>query len=826
MAFLNALEPGCSITLIACELTMRYLTRYGAPLIFIILAAVALSACGSSASLPDYSLGGAVNGLRAGNSVVLRNNGGDNLTVAHSGSFTFPIGFAPGSSYAVTIFTQPAGQACVVVNGSGEMPGAVSVLAAPTGAHGVSDIVVNCSAGAGPFTVSGTVAGLLPGNTLVLQDSGGNDATVSANGSFAFSAPLASGTAYAVTVLTQPPGQNCAVSNGSGAAILANVADVAVVCSDNTYNIAAVVSGLLANHSLVLRLNGANNLTVSANGTATFSAPIPSGSSYAVTVLTQPVGESCTVTNGTGTVTTANIGNVAVTCSPAYIIGGTVSGLTATVVLQDNAADNLSITANGSFAFNTLLASGSTYAVTILTQPTGQTCAVSNGTGGVISANVTDVTVTCTTATAGSWTWESGSQIGNAVGAYGTQGIAAAANGPGAREGAVSWADGAGNLWLLGGTGTDSAGNSGGKLNDLWRYTLSTGLWTWIGGSNIEGANGVYGTKGIAAAGNVPGARDSAASWTDAAGNLWLFGGTPGFPQNFNDLWRYSPSTNSWTWMSGSQTFNADGVYGTRGTAAAGNVPGARTTAVTWTDMAGNLWLFGGTGFDSTGGNGDLNDLWRYSPSSNLWTWISGSNTAAANGVYGTQGTAAAGNVPGARAMAVSWTDSAGDLWLFGGFGNGPAQSPAVGPLNDLWRYGPSSDLWTWMSGTATVGAAGVFGTKGIAAVGNVPGARAMAVSWTDSAGNLWLFSGNDSLNDLWQYNPNTNLWAWMSGSNMLDGAVAVYGTKGTAAPGNVPGPLVGAVSWADASGNFWLLGGASGGTRLNDLWKYVPPTP
>jgi N-acetylneuraminic acid mutarotase len=441
---------------------------------------------------------------------------------------------------------------------------------------------------------------------------------------------------------------------------------------------------------------------------------------------------------------------------------------------------------------------------------------------------VTNVSVTCTTGatTAGLWTWESGSQAGNAVGVYGTQGTAAAANVPGAREGAVSWTDGAGNLWLLGGTGTDSAGTSGGKLNDLWRYTPSTDLWTWIGGSNIAGANGVYGTQGIAAAGNVPGARDSAMSWTDAAGNLWLFGGTPGFPQNFNDLWRYSLSTNLWTWMSGAQTFNANGVYGTEGAAAAGNVPGARTTAVTWTDKAGNLWLFGGTGFDSIGGNGDLNDLWRYNPITNLWTWMSGSNTVAANGVYGTQGTAVPGNVPGARAMAVSWTDSAGDLWLFGGFGNGPASSPAVGPLNDLWRYSPSTNLWTWMSGTATVGAAGVFGTKGIAALGNMPGARDSAISWNDSAGNLWLFSGNDSLNDLWQYNPNTNLWAWMSGSNTIVGAVAVYGTKGTAAPGNVPGTLVGAASWTDAAGNFWLLGGASAGTRLNDLWQYVPPGP
>jgi N-acetylneuraminic acid mutarotase len=789
---------------------------------------VGLSACGSSSSVPDDSLGGTVNGLQAGNSVVLQNDGADNLTISQSGSFSFPNGFAPGSSFAVTILTQPAGQSCVVLNGSGTLPAAESVLGTP-GAHGVSDVVVNCSAGAGPFTVSGTVAGLLPGNAVVLQDNGGNDASVSVNGGFAFSTPLASGTAYAVTVRTQPPGQNCAISNGSGAAILANVANVAVVCSDDTFTVAATVSGLLANDSFVLQLNGANNLTVSANGTATFNTPIPSGSSYAVTVLTQPAGESCTVTNGTGTVTTANISNVAVACSPStYTIGGTVFGLTATVVLQDNAGDNLSITANGSFVFNTPVASGSSYAVTILTQPAGQTCAVSNGTGSVTSANVTNVAVTCTTGTttAGLWTWEGGSQAGNAVGVYGTEGTAAAADVPGAREGAVSFTDGAGNLWLLGGTGTDSAGTSGGKLNDLWQYALSTDLWTWIGGSNIEGANGVYGTQGIAAAANVPGARDSAMSWTDAAGNLWLFGGTPGFPQNFNDLWRYNPGTNLWTWMSGVQSFNANGVYGTQGTAAAGNVPGARTTAVTWTDKAGNLWLFGGTGFDSTGGNGDLNDLWRYNPSTNLWTWMSGSNTVAASGVYGTQGTAAAGNVPGARAMAVSWTDSAGDFWLFGGFGNGPASSPAVGPLNDLWRYSPGTNLWTWMSGSAAVGAAAVFGTKGIAAIGNMPGARDSAISWTDSAGNLWLFSGNDSLNDLWQYNPSTSMWAWMSGSNTVVGAVAVYGTKGTAAPANVPGPLVGAVSWTDAAGNFWLLGGASAGTRLNDLWKYVPPGP
>jgi len=822
-------EPSRSITLKACEKTMRYLTQCTALVLLIVLWSVGLSGCGSSSSLPNYPLGGTVNGLHAGNSVVLQNNGGDNLTVAQSGPFTFANEFAPGSSYAVTVLTQPAGQTCVVADGSGEMPGAVSVLGAP-GAHGVNDIVVNCSASGGPFSVSGTVAGLLPGNAVVLQDNGVNNTTISANGGFAFSVPLASGTAYAVSILTQPPGQSCAISNGSGAAIMANVANVAVACSDNNFTIAAVVSGLLANGSLVLQLNGANNLTASANGKATFNTPIPSGSSYAVTVLTQPVGESCTVANGTGTVTSANISNVAVACSPStFTIGGTVSGLTATVVLQDDAADNLSITANGSFVFTTPLASGSSYAVTVLTQPAGQTCAVSNGTGSVASANVTDVTVTCATgaATAGLWTWFGGSNTFYAVGVYGTQGVAAPGNQPGARDSAITWTDSAGNLWLFGGYGNGDTGDDIGPLNDLWRFSPSTGLWTWMSGSNTEGAAGVYGSLGTAAAGNVPGARYSAVSWIDGTGNLWLFGGYALGGNDLNDLWRYSPSTGLWTWMSGSNVPRAAGAYGTEGVAAAGNVPGARLSSVSWTDHEGNFWLFGGNDFT---GPSFLNDLWRYSPSTGLWTWMSGSNTPGAAGVYGTQGIAAAGNVPGERDYAVSWTDSSGNLWLFGG--NDSDSVTGQTELNDLWRYSPSTGLWTWIGGSNTGGAGGVYGTQLLAAAGNFPGSRFYAVSWTDPSGNFWLFGGegNDStdsvggLNDLWRYNPTTGLWTWMSGSNTL-GGVGVYGTEGIAAAGNVPGNRARSTTWSDNTGNLWLFGGITvPGGDLNDLWEYVPP--
>ena len=58
---------------------------------------------------------------------------------------------------------------------------------------------------------------------------------------------------------------------------------------------------------------------------------------------------------------------------------------------------------------------------------------------------------------------------------------------------------------------------------------------------------------------------------------------------------------------------NQPGIYGTEGTAAPGNIPGVRANAVSWTDGSGNFWLFGGTGWDSAGNLGNLNDLWKFS---------------------------------------------------------------------------------------------------------------------------------------------------------------------------------------------------------------------
>src|SRR5262249_10165965 len=105
---------------------------------------------------------------------------------------------------------------------------------------------------------------------------------------------------------------------------------------------------------------------------------------------------------GTGSVDNWSGGTATNGGGTTYTVGGTVSGLSGTVVLQDNAGDDLSVTANGSFTFATALASGAAYAVTVKTNPSGQSCTVSSGSGTVGSANVTNVAVSCAASAAGS----------------------------------------------------------------------------------------------------------------------------------------------------------------------------------------------------------------------------------------------------------------------------------------------------------------------------------------------------------------------------------------------------------------------------------------
>src|SRR5690606_3555211 len=109
--------------------------------------------------------------------------------------------------------------------------------------------------------------------------------------------------------------------------------------------------------------------------------------------------QTCSVTNGSGVIGSANVTDVAVACvqtTTNYTIGGRVRGLTAPgLVLQFNGSATLTMNANGLYAFSPGLPSGVAYAVTVQTAPAGLTCTVSNGTGTVGNANVTNVDVDC-----------------------------------------------------------------------------------------------------------------------------------------------------------------------------------------------------------------------------------------------------------------------------------------------------------------------------------------------------------------------------------------------------------------------------------------------
>lgn len=256
---------------------------------------------GTDPGATSFTVGGSVTGL-VGAGLVLQNNGKDDLAIGADGKFAFAGKIDKGGAFDVTIKSQPAkpNQVCVVTGGKGTIA-----------AGNVSSVVINCTTN--QHTVSGSVSGL-DGTGLVLTNGGGKDVAVAANGAFSFE-PQDDGSAYDVTVKTPPANksQTCVVTNGKGTIAAADVSNVSVVCTTNKYTVGGSITGLTAG-SVVLTNNGADDLTRSANGAFTFATSVVSGGAYAVAVKTQPDALYCYASAASGTVTNANVTNVAVTC--------------------------------------------------------------------------------------------------------------------------------------------------------------------------------------------------------------------------------------------------------------------------------------------------------------------------------------------------------------------------------------------------------------------------------------------------------------------------------------------------------------------------------
>jgi hypothetical protein len=350
---------------------------------------------GGGSSSATYSVGGTLSGLSG--TVVLGDNGNDTLSVNANGSFTFDTPLASGAAYSVSVLTDPTGEVCTVANGSGTVAAAnvtgVSVACAavsggaPSGA--VTDNFDRANGSLGPDWTDMSVGGLAIANDEVTgTNAGGNSGDIRTAESYdndqfsglqVSSTPLTGNQWIGPAVRAQDGGQELYTgiyywNYGSPELLLFKL-------DDGWTELGTASTGALAAGTELTLSAVGSSLEFAENGTVMVSA----------NDSTLTGGAPGIMANGTATAGEWSGGDD----DPIYSVSGSVSGLTGTVILQDNGNDDLSVSANGAFTFDNLLANGAAYNVVVLTDPTGQDCSVTNSSGTVAAANVSGVSVTC-----------------------------------------------------------------------------------------------------------------------------------------------------------------------------------------------------------------------------------------------------------------------------------------------------------------------------------------------------------------------------------------------------------------------------------------------
>jgi hypothetical protein len=349
---------------------------------------IILNACGGGSGSSSYpapvTMSGSVSGLKSGSFVVELNNANP-ITFSSNGAYSHSILNTNTDSFDVAVVSQPVGQICTISSGD---------------ATGVVDSLTNVQITCAPqtFHIFVSVSGLVDfgGTQLELIDNNGDSLSFDQGTESAFSSAIDYNGSYSVSVKQQPSGQICTITNGTGTGVVTDV-NISVICSTTVFTVSGSVTGLTGGQQFILLNNSDDPDVITANGNFTFTTPVALKGSYNIIVYPQPIGQTCTVSNGSGDSLGMNVSNVLVTCSVnTYTVSGTVSGLTSgQVTLMNNGADPLTVSINGLFTFAVSIAYDSSYVVTINQQPVGQTCVVTNGAGSGIISNVSNISVAC-----------------------------------------------------------------------------------------------------------------------------------------------------------------------------------------------------------------------------------------------------------------------------------------------------------------------------------------------------------------------------------------------------------------------------------------------
>ncbi len=398
------------------------------------------------------------------------------------------------------------------------------------------------------------------------------------------------------------------------------------------------------------------------------------------------------------------------------------------------------------------------------------------------------------------WTWVNGSYMPNSPMNLGTTGVFNPSTNPGAVYAADRWNDKQGNIWIL-------------DKGLLWKYDTKLHMWAMIKG-NPGNPTPVYGIKGVSSPLNNPGLGTcNGHTWTDLNGDMWILS------VGVNDcLWKYIVSKNEWVWMAGTPNPSGlpDPVYGTLNVPSPNNTPGYRNEGnLTWTDQKGNLWLIGGgessvwmfdvsvmqwawKGGDNGTASGTVygakgvpsknnrpqiegyglwidksenvyfytNVMWKYNPSTSEFTWLSGDTSKTSTGNYGLQCIPSVNNYPPPRGEnRYAITDYCGNFWLFGG---SIYRNNAIESFNDLWKYNPITNEWTWVSGDKGTNGSSSFGQLGVSDPSNTPPVKGGGIAGLNKGLITGLGkAGFSDYNDMWIYAPHPKpdfIWNQNSG--------------------------------------------------------------
>ncbi|MBK8848487.1 MAG: hypothetical protein IPO27_18880 [Bacteroidetes bacterium] len=422
----------------------------------------------------------------------------------------------------------------------------------------------------------------------------------------------------------------------------------------------------------------------------------------------------------------------------------------------------------------------------------------------------------------GMWTWVHGSTTVNLSGTNAVPNAFDPANEPPSLYEPIYWRDANGWLWIYGGYHQNP-----GKVEfaEMWCYNPYINQWKMVKSFSLLPD---YGTKGVAASTNSPGARTYCPpTWVDNNGMFWVFGGLDFlFGGWCADLWMYNPATGLWTWVSGSNLFgSATPDYGIMGVPSPSNNPGNRLECnSSFVDLNNDLWLFGGQTYNTVVSSPNYNDLWHYNRNTDEWTWMHGSSVSDVYGNFGTLGVASINNDPPSRWCYASSRDQNGSFRIYGGK---HSDNGTIEVYNDVWQFTPATNEWMWARGSSNSNNNGNYSVPfcQVGGTGNPGGRFENKAIANDACGNIYNYGGiklGGFYSDMWVYIASLNEWRLLHGNQQINQG-ANYGIKGVPNANNKPQGRAGGVGFLDTLGRYYMYGGSVTGNiqAVNDVWMF-----